>query len=170
MVATSWLRENGALGIEYTRALSTTTWDFWKEYGMTTGEFKRWWRMGVEQEYIYRKGNPIPGARDALWRLSDAEWSIDICTHRLNQFGNHHKITLNTVNWLHEQNIPYRNLLFLDEKTLMSADAIVDDMTKYMDPNSHGRCFLFPANHNAGKRVSQSMQIEYWNKVVEELT
>ena len=123
-------------------------WAVWDDWGIPKGEFIRWWRLGIEAGEIYGKGPIIPGARDALWRLSDAEWHIHIATSRLTKFGLHDKIVENTAKWLRENNIPYRDLSFVDDKTRIMADVIVDDKASNMDPRAHGRMFLFGAPHN----------------------
>lgn len=161
-----WLADNGALGMSVGTALALySQWAVWDDWNIPKGEFIRWWRLGVEAEKIYAQGPLISGARDALWRLSDAEWDIHIATSRLTKFGLHDQIVSNTAQWLRNENIPYRQLSFTDKKTSIIADAIVDDRLDNMDEKVHGRTFLFPAPHN--ERVDQTRW--YWPQIVEEL-
>lgn len=125
-----------------------TQWSIWDDWGMTKGEFTRWWRLGIESGEIYGRGEVITGARDALWQLSDAEWNIHLVTNRLTKFGLHDTIVDNTSRWLRENNIPYRELSFASDKTRILADAIVDDRWDNMDMQVHGQCFEFGAPHN----------------------
>ena len=163
-----WLLSNNAVDYETTNEMNTdyTKWKAWESWGMTQGEFFRWWRLGIEAEVIYAQGRLITGARDALWVLSDAEWDIHIATSRLTKFGLHGQIALNTVNWLHNANLPYRQLSLVSDKTVIRADAIVDDRAENMLHGIHKKTFLFPANHNAGRVVTSDDQLEAWNNIL----
>lgn len=145
------------------------TWAVWNDWDIPEGEFMRWWRLGIEEEIIYATGLLIPGARSALWRLSDAEWDITIATSRLTKFGLHDKILANTASWLRDNNIPYRNILFTNNKKSIKSDAIVDDRSDNMDTEAHGKTFLFPANHNQDRRVTPREQILAWQHIVDDL-
>ncbi len=145
------------------------TWGIHNDWGMPLGELKRFWRLGVEQSQIYAKGPRIHGARRALWQLSDAEWDIHIVTNRLTDFGLHDTIAISTANWLRDNNIPYRQLSLVNDKTRITSDAIVDDVVDNMDGDVHGQCFLFPANHNTGDVVEPNEQYNYWQYIVAEL-
>jgi 5'(3')-deoxyribonucleotidase len=150
--------------------LKYKNWSFWEDWNIPKGEFMRWWRLGVEDGSIYGEGPLIPGARNAMWRLSDAEWHIIIATSRFNLFGMHDTVAMNTVRWLREENIPYRELMFTGSKTLVQADAIVDDRADNMNRNNHGATFHFPAAHHTGEFVSEEYMEDYWASIVKELT
>jgi 5'(3')-deoxyribonucleotidase len=137
------------------------TWEIWEDWGIPEGEFMRWWRLGVEGKWIYAMGGLIPGARTALWRLSDMEWNIHIATSRLTKFGLHDKIVENTVDWLRSNNIPYRNLSFTANKRDIIADAAVDDNESNLSAYFHVRPYLFGAPHNNSNVT--------WDDIVKEL-
>lgn len=183
-----WLDKNGALRFETevrtwpTSALYTVSsvyemspvelameaysqWAIWDDWNIPKGEFMRLWRLGIEAGEIYAKGPIVEGAREALWRLSDAEWSIFIATSRLTKFGAYDKIVSNTTSWLHKENIPFRELAFTHQKTRIAADAIVDDRADNMSEAAHGQRFLFAAPHNSGATVRRWS----WPEIVEEL-
>lgn len=146
------------------------SWEVWEDWNIPKGEFIRWWRLGIEAGEIYGKGPLIPGARDALWKLSDAEWDIHIATSRLTKFGLHDRIVENTATWLRDNNIPYRNIHFTDDKTAIRAEAIVDDRADNMAHGVHGATFEFPANHNQERSVTADEQVRAWGEIVEQLT
>ncbi len=146
------------------------TWGIHEDWGMPWGELKRFWRLGIEAGEIYAKGPLIPGARRALWQLSDAEWDIHIVSNRLTDFGLHDTIAISTATWLRDNNIPYRQLSLVNNKHRIMGDAIIDDVTDNMNEASHGKRFLFPANHNTGDMVNSAEQIEAWQNIVKELT
>ncbi len=145
------------------------TWGIHEDWEMPWGELKRFWRLGVEQNQIYAKGPLIPGARRALWQLSDAEWDIHIVSNRLTDFGLHDTIAISTATWLRDNNIPYRQLSLVNNKHRIMADAIVDDRENNMRKASHGQTFLFPANHNTGFQVQPNEQYSYWQNIVKTL-
>jgi 5'(3')-deoxyribonucleotidase len=147
-----------------------TQWAVWDDWGIPKGEFMRWWRLGIEKEEIYAKGPLIAGARDALWRLSDAEWNIHLATSRFTKFGLHDKIVGNTCSWLRDNNIPYRQLSFTDRKTRIYADAIVDDRLDNMNPKVHGICMMFDAPHNQAQEFDGwGFRVKSWDEVVKRL-
>ena len=69
----------------------------------------------------------IDGCAEALWRLSDAGVWIRIITHRLYVNWGHHEAVADTVAWLDEHGIPYRDLCFLGAKPEVQADLYIDD-------------------------------------------
>jgi len=64
---------------------------------------------------------------ETLWRLSDAGVWIRLITHRLYANWGHAIAVADTVQWLDEHGIPYRDLCFLGHKPQVEADAYVDD-------------------------------------------
>jgi 5'(3')-deoxyribonucleotidase len=76
---------------------------------------------------MFRTMEPIEGAADALWRLSDAGVWIRIITHRLYVNWGHEKAVGDTAAWLDANRIPYRDLCFLGAKPEADADAYIDD-------------------------------------------
>lgn len=155
-----WLDLNGVIDQDEAMA-SYSQWAVWEDWNIPKGEFVRWWRLGIEKGWIYGLGPEIPGARDALWKLSDAEWHIHIATSRLTKFGLHDKVVENTASWLREHNIPYRDLSFVSDKKRLLADAIVDDRFDNCSETAHRRIFHFAAPHNSSDIT--------WNNIVPEL-
>lgn len=84
-------------------------------------------RRAVVEDRIYRDLDAIDGAAETLWRLSDAGVWIRIVTHRLAVSGGHQAAVIDTVQWLDEARIPYRDLCFLGAKPQVEADLYVDD-------------------------------------------
>jgi 5'-nucleotidase len=87
-----------------------------------------WAGTGDEpEERVYRDLEPIEGAAETLWRLSDAGVWIRVVTHRLHVNGGHRAAVIDTVEWLDRAHIPYRDLCFLGAKPQVEADLYVDD-------------------------------------------
>jgi 5'-nucleotidase len=102
------------------------SWDF-REWGLTTDEFNRLHQAAVLEHGIFRTMPVMQGAADALWRLSDAGVWIRIITHRLYVNWGHAAAVADTVDWLDDVGIPYRDLCFLGTKPQVEADCYVED-------------------------------------------
>ena len=84
-------------------------------------------RQAVAEHGLFRRLAPIEGASEALWRMSDAGIRIRIVTHRLVVNFSHASAVGDTVNWLDDKRIPYRDLCFVRDKAEVGADLYVDD-------------------------------------------
>ncbi|MBI2705417.1 MAG: hypothetical protein HYX32_09035 [Actinobacteria bacterium] len=103
-----------------------TSWSY-AEWGLDDGEFLRVHRKAVLEYRMFRTMPALEGAAEALWRLSDAGVWIRLITHRLYANWGHAVAVGDTVAWLDEHGIPYRDLCFLGQKPQVEADAYVDD-------------------------------------------
>ena len=102
------------------------SWGF-EEWGLDDGEFERLHRLAVAEKRMLRNLPCIDQCADVLWRLSDAGIWIRIITHRLYLNWGHAAVVSDTVNWLDEAKVPYRDLCFLGDKPEVGADIYVDD-------------------------------------------
>jgi len=102
-------------------------WDF-AEWGLADlGGFDAVHRRAVLEHRMFRTMPVLPGAAEALWRLSDAGVWIRIITHRLYVNWGHAVAVSDTVEWLDRNAIPYRDICFLGRKPEVEADCYVDD-------------------------------------------
>jgi 5'(3')-deoxyribonucleotidase len=102
------------------------SWDF-SEWRLSPSEFAEHHKAAVLEHRIFRTMPAIPGAAETLWRLSDAGVWIRIITHRLFVNWGHATAVADTVDWLDEVGIPYRDLCFLGAKPQVEANCYVDD-------------------------------------------
>jgi 5'(3')-deoxyribonucleotidase len=102
-------------------------WDFAEWELEDLGGFDAVHRLAVMEHRMFRTMPVMPGAADALWRLSDAGVWIRIITHRLWVNWGHAIAVSDTVEWLDHQAIPYRDICFLGRKPEVEADCYVDD-------------------------------------------
>lgn len=114
------------LGVDPSTLVEQRTWDF-TEWGIDRAEFDRLHRLAVLEHRMFRTMPSIPGAAETLWRLSDAGVWIRLITHRLITNWGHAVAVADTVAWLDEAEIPYRDLCFLGVKPQVEADVYVDD-------------------------------------------
>ena len=102
------------------------SWDF-REWGFAPGQFEEQHLAAINEGRIFSTLESIPGAAEALWRLSDAGVWIRIVTHRLYVNWGHSNAAGDTVAWLDQAKIPYRDLCFVGAKRDVGADAYIDD-------------------------------------------
>jgi len=102
------------------------TWNF-HEWGLTDVTFEEIHRRAILDHRMFRSMPPMAGAAEALWRLSDAGCWIRVITHRLYANWGHAVAVADTVAWLDDVGIPYRDICFLGNKPEVEADAYIDD-------------------------------------------
>jgi 5'(3')-deoxyribonucleotidase len=114
------------LGIDEDQLSLERSWDF-NEWNLTPEDFERLHLLAVAEHRILRTMPVIEGAAEALWRLSDAGVWIRIITHRLYVNWSHAVAIADTVEWLDQHRIPYRDICFLGAKPEVEADLYIDD-------------------------------------------
>jgi 5'(3')-deoxyribonucleotidase len=114
------------LGVDEGRLPPAATWDF-EEWGLDRAGFEDLHRTAVLEHRLFRNLPVMEGAAETLWRLSDAGAWVRVITHRLYQNWGHATAVSDTVTWLDEHDIPYRDLCFLGAKPEVEADVYVDD-------------------------------------------
>lgn len=90
-------------------------------------EFLKLHREAVADGRMFANLNPITGASEALWALSDAGIRIRIVTHRLVVNFSHAPAVMDTVTFLDTWNIPYRDICFVRDKAVVGTDLLIDD-------------------------------------------
>ncbi len=108
------------------------SWDF-KEWGIDKADFDRLHEIAVNERRMLRDLPMIEGSDDALWRLSDAGIWIRVVTHRLYVNWGHAAAISDTVTWLDDHRIPYRDICFLGAKPEVEADCYIDDAPHNID-------------------------------------
>ena len=98
------------------------------EWGIKSpAQYESLHRFAVTQRDLFRTSPMIPGARRYLRLLSDEGVRIRIITHRLYLPFLHRDSVLQTVEWLDNYGIPYRDLCFMKDKEQVGAAIYVDD-------------------------------------------
>lgn len=103
------------------------SWDFTEWNLDAAGGFERLHALAVTEHHMFAEMPPIEGVADALWRLSDAGIWIRVITHRLYVNWGHAAAVADTVMWLDNNRIPYRDICFLGNKPDVGANVYVDD-------------------------------------------
>ena len=125
------------------------SWDF-NEWGLDVNEFERLHRLAVTERRMLSWMPCIEGAAESLWRLSDAGVWIRIITHRLYVNWSHATAIADTVSWLDQEDIPYRDICFLGDKPEVGADLYIDDGPHIVDAlrATGNRVIVFDAPYN----------------------
>lgn len=153
------------LGVREDELPLERSWDF-REWDLErVGGFERLHALAVSEDRIFATMPPIDGVTDALWRLSDAGIHIRVITHRLYVNWGHASAVADTVGWLDEHRIPYRDICFLGNKPDVGADAYIDDgphnIIQLRDAGFNAIVFDQPYNrHLDGPRVSNWTELE----------
>ncbi len=113
-------------GVEPASLPMPTQWGF-DDWGLDGEEYLRLHKLAVGEKRMLRDLPAVDGCADALWRLSDLGAWIRIITHRLYTNWGHAIAVSDTVAWLDEHRIPYRDICFLGAKPQVEADAYIDD-------------------------------------------
>ena len=108
------------------------SWDF-LEWGLDREGFLSHHQRALTEDRVFLNMAPIQGVQDSLWRLSDAGVWIRLITHRLVDNWSHAMVVSDTVEWLDEHSIPYRDICFLGQKPQVEADAYIDDAPHNVD-------------------------------------
>lgn len=113
-------------GVDPASLPSQGSWEF-AAWDMTADEFELLHRKAVLTHRMFRSMPALPHCAEVLWRLSDAGVWIRLITHRLYTNWGHAVAVADTVAWLDEHGVPYRDLCFLGQKPQVEADVYVDD-------------------------------------------
>jgi 5'-nucleotidase len=113
-------------GIDPASLPEQRSWNFY-EWGLDDEQFDALHRRGILEHRMFRTMPVIEGCAETLWRLSDAGVWIRLITHRLYTNWGHAVAVADTVAWLDEHGIPYRDLCFLGQKPQVEADVYIDD-------------------------------------------
>jgi len=121
-IAAEWL------GVNIDSLPQRVSWGL-TEWGVddAPGGYERLHRFAVTQRELFSCVPPMPGAPQALRRLSIEGVRIRIITHRLFIKYFHQVAVSQTIEWLDRHDIPYWDLCFMQQKTAVGADLYIED-------------------------------------------
>lgn len=141
-----------------------TRWDF-ADWGIEPHQFLELHRKGVLDHHMFATMPVVPGCAEVLWRLSDAGVWIRLITHRLYANWGHAVAVSDTVSWLDDAGIPYRDLCFLGAKPQVEADLYIDDAPHNVEElrGAGNRVIVFDQPYNShveGPRARDWSEVE----------
>jgi hypothetical protein len=127
-IAAEWL------GVELDTLPTRVSWGL-VEWGVeeAAGGYDKLHRFAVTQRELFLKMPPMPGAPQALRRLSLEGVRIRIITHRLFIKYFHQVAVSQTIQWLDRHDIPYWDLCFMQQKTAVGADLYIGGGGGYVE-------------------------------------
>jgi len=160
-IAAEWL------GVEVSTLPKRVSWGL-PEWGVDTapGGYEALHKFAVTQRELFRRLPPMPGAPQALRKLSKEDIRIRIITHRFFIKHFHQAAARQTIEWLDHHDIPYWDLCFMQEKSAVGADLYIEDspanIARLRDEGQKTIVFTNSTNEGlAGPRA------DTWEEVVE---
>jgi len=160
-IAAEWL------GVEVRTLPERVSWGL-PEWGVDTapGGYEALHKFAVTQRELFRRLPPMPGAPQALRKLSKKDVRIRIITHRFFIKYFHQAAARQTIEWLDHHDIPYWDLCFMQEKSAVGADLYIEDspanIARLRDEGQKTIIFTNSTNEGlAGPRA------DTWEEVVE---
>lgn len=143
-------------------------WDFYKDWGWTSEQFVKLCNDGADAGYIFC-GPTRDGAVEAVQYVKDLGHEIIIITDR--SFGSSPSVSEeHTRNWLAQHEIPYDELHFGRDKTVVWTDMFVEDKLENYDALKRAGTDVYlinrPWNAVDGEdyrlRISSVTEYAYW--------
>jgi 5'-nucleotidase len=129
-------------------------------------------KQAVVEFGLFRKMDSIPGASEGLWKLSkklsNAGVWIRIISHRLFINFAHGISASDTVNWLEDHQIPYRDLCLIADKPAVGCNLYLDDSPTQVTALQHAGAdvLIFDRLYNQGIPGDRATD---WDEVVEKV-
>ncbi len=152
------------LGVPEDELCADPTYGF-PEWGLDATKYERLHRWAVTAKDLFCILPVIPGASQALRRLSDDDIHIRIITHRLYTKYTHQKAVTQTVEWLDRQDIPYWDLCFMAEKSAVDADIYVEDTPKNIYILKAKKRPVIVFSNSTNRDVNTDLRGDDWSQV-----
>lgn len=120
-----------ACGVDVSGYEDPQRWEFYLDWGYSLEEFIDWCNRGVNDGWIFARGEAYEGTREALCRLREAGHSIHFVTDR--SFGEPGMSALNSYRWFADHGLPYDSVTFSADKTVTDLDFFIDDKVENYD-------------------------------------
>jgi 5'(3')-deoxyribonucleotidase len=115
---------------------------------------------------LYRDMEMIKGASENLWKLDADGHHVRIITSRFTVHGQNYKAIANTGEWLDKHDLPYRDIMFVNNKVDVFADIYIDDAPHNIlnFQNAGRKVIIFEASYNRGM---EGLRAQTWEDVYE---
>ena len=114
------------------------SWRPHEEYNIPLEEWLAVLDRGTLRGTLTGRGRPIPGSIKEIRRVKEAGHTVVLVTAR-GFFKHGHRIKAQTKHWLKTWKVPYDELYFTKDKTVVPLDTMVDDnLANYDALHAHG--------------------------------
>lgn len=110
-----------------------TQWNL-SEWGLTRDTFVAHHHDAVHNHRVFQSAAPIPGALEAVRRLSDSGVIIRVITHRCNDGVDKRLVISDTMSWMARHGLPHDEVCFVQDKSTVAADLYIDDAPHVIRP------------------------------------
>ena len=120
-------------GVDPAELPEPTLWNL-VEWGLTRETFVTHHHDAVHNHRVFRNAKPIPGAMEAVRRLSNSGVVIRVITHRCNDGVNKRLVIHDTMSWMSQHGLLCDEVCFVQDKTTVAADLYIDDAPHVIRP------------------------------------
>jgi hypothetical protein len=150
----------------------TSTWSFFKEWGMSLEDFLQICNDGADAGFIF-SGGYMDHFPDVVRRAKELGHSVHIVTDR--RFGATPEVSQTlTRQWLAQHEIPYDTLTFSADKTVVKTDVFVEDKLENYDALEAAGTFVYlvnrPWNQEPGRRRRRIKSVDEYGELIENWT
>jgi uncharacterized HAD superfamily protein len=144
-----------------------TCWEFFTAWGLSLEEFLELFHEGVDAGWIYGRGAPFPGTREALASLSARGHRLHVVTDR-GAMGSPGAAQESTRRWLHAEGIVVDSLTVAKDKTVVPTDVFIEDLpANAQDLVGAGRAVvLLDRSWNQGFTAPGVVRVGCWAEVL----
>lgn len=154
------------LGVPESTIGPQTSWSFVDSgWPILSDEHFRELHAAAVRAGLFRQLDEIPGASKAIWAMSDAGVHVRIVTHRLCVKATHAAAGKDTITWLDEHNIPYRDLTFVADKPAVDAHVYVDDAPHNIEALRRAGAYVICFDQLYNRQV-EGPRARTWDEVV----
>lgn len=169
-----WFRDFVATrkGVHPNELAPVTEWSFVSNgWFNSDAEYLDAHREAVNNHQMFAKLSPLKGVSDALWALSDAGIRIRIVTHRLVVNFTHAPAVRDTVQFLDDHSIPYRDICFVKDKADVGCDLYIDDAPHNIESlrAKHGPAVAMVYDQAYNRHIP-GLRATNWDDVVAEVS
>lgn len=142
-------------------------WDWYKDWGWTSAEFVEFCNEAADCGCLF-SGPVREGYVEAIDAVAAMGHNIIICTDR--SFGTHPGVSQGlTVEWLHQHDINYDELIFSADKTVSNCEVAIDDKIENYDAlvSAGTKAFLLNRPWNKIEHGDARNRIDTFDEYVE---
>jgi 5'(3')-deoxyribonucleotidase len=126
------------------------------EWGLLPDEYEDLHRFAVTQRQLFCDMAVMPGAPQALRRLTTEGIRIRIITHRLFIPYFHQTAIQQTVDWLDRHSVSYADLCFMTEVGDVGADVYVEDSPANIEALQHADKTVLIFSNSTNRHMSDA--------------
>lgn len=148
-------------------------WEFYRDHGWTTDQFLRSCRAQIKDGLLFKKGDLLPGTKEAFDALIKQGHTIHIITDRCSlDPEDTDLIKQHTLDWLEDNGLWYDQIRFTGDKAKaaeeLGLDVMIDDRTENVEALEAAgfRAYLFDRPWNQDSFMSR---VWSWRQFVKEV-